>query len=460
MNKSLISLTSFLLWISIAKAQNIRIINELNLTPIQNAELIINGLSTQQKSNSQGIINVELPKDARTFGFFALGYESVTFNANAIDTLITVYLKPLAYNLREVEIVENKKIPLRSEIGVIQLDAQYISKLPSVFAEPDLLKSIQLMPGVSSVMENNVGLYVRGGKAEHSLITIDGATVYNPAHSVGFFSVLHPASVSTSSLYKEAFPGNFGSRSSAFLDVQLKEGNYNKFQGALSIGLISSYLDLQGPISKGKRPTSFQFVGRTTYIDRMLRAFSFEEPQFNTGFSDYSFKISSKLNKHKKLTLAFYHSHDHYKFLNVQFINFGSTSSWDNNVASIKLSNTKSNKWLETTTATYTQYELENNFTGAIHTSGLQDFGLNYNLKAFNHKQLIKQAGIQSTLHLVSPGQMSITDSAFFNYEPFAMGTQTFIEVAPYVDLQKEMKNNYVATANFRLSSYITNNYT
>lgn len=461
MNKILLFITPFLFGNYILNAQNIVIYNKSNLTPIESAELLIDGVGSQKLSNAQGIIKIELPDDAKTFGFFALGYESVTFNADALDTLSKVYLKPLAYNLREVAIVENRKsVPIRSEIGVVQLDAQYISKLPTVFAEPDLLKALQLLPGVSSVMENNVGLYVRGGKAEHSLITIDGATVYNPAHSVGFFSVVHPASVSSASLYKEAFPGNFGSRSSAFLDVQLKEGNYNKFQGALSIGLISSYLDLQGPISKGKRPTSFQFVGRTTYIDRMVKAFSYEEPQFNTGFSDYSFKISSKLSEHKKLTMAYYHSHDHYKFLNVPLINFGSTSSWDNNVASIKLSNSKSNKWLKTTSATYTQYQLENNFTGAIHTSGLQDYGLNYDLKAFDQKQLVTQAGVQSTLHLVSPGQMSIVDSAFFNYEPFDLGTQTFLEVAPYVNFKKELKNNYVAKANFRLSSYVTNNFT
>lgn len=439
------------------RAQKIAVIDATTLSPIASAELLIDGASTGIYSNNAGVLWVNAPDSATNFGFYALGYKPEQYPIGALDTLQQAYLTPLLYNLREVSITE-KKVPLRQEIGAITMDAQYISKLPTIFAEPDLLKSIQLLPGVSSVLENNVGLFVRGGAAQHSLITLDGATVYNPAHSIGFFSVVHPASVKSSTLYKEALPGELGGRASAYLDVQLKEGNYQQFKGAFSVGLISSYLDLQGPLSKGKRPTSFQFVGRTTYIDKMLSAFSYEEPFINSGFSDYSLKLSSKLSDHHKLTLAHYHSQDYHNFVDIQFANIGAASNWNNNVVSLKLSSTKSEKWFKQTSLTYTQYQIDNHFAGATHSGGLQDLGVNYAINAYKEQQLITSAGVQATLHMVSPGKLRITDSTVYNQNqaPFTLANQPFVEIAPYVNFRKALKNQFVAKGHFRLSTYVS----
>ncbi|MBI1182913.1 TonB-dependent receptor plug domain-containing protein [bacterium] len=437
----------------------LRVLDKSTGTPVAHTELIINGFSTGVFTNTDGEIVVKLAKGDKTFGFFALGYTSVIFDAEAVDTLTKVYMEPLGFNLRDVVIIDSFRPAIQVNPGVLTVDASKMSKLPTIFAEPDLLKTLQLLPGVSSVLENNVGLYVRGGKADQSLISIDGATIYNPAHSVGFFSVVHPSAVSSATLYKDGIPATEGSRASAFLDIKLKEGNYNKFRGTLSIGAISSYLDLQGPISKGKHPTSFQFVGRTTYIDRLAKALSYIPPSFNTGFDDYSFKIASKLSERRKVTTAYYHSDDYFKLAESSYINIfnlGNNSNWHNDILSMNYINSKSEKWLKTTSMSFSKYRLSSSFMGYSQLSSIKDFGTKYGYKAIDYTKLIQEIGVQATYHSISPGHRIINSDSLLPFiQPFTMANQQFLEVAPYLSLYKLLAPGWEVDAHLRISNYL-----
>lgn len=426
------------------------------LIEIENAQLVGENYVIYERSNSLGELQIKIgrPNLPDTFTIFALGYRPLVLSRIALDTLQEVFLDPLDYHLREVEISDYATYPIRTEPGIIRLDAGKLSKLPTVFAEPDLLKSLQLLPGVSSVMENNVGLYVRGGSATQSLISLDGATMYNPSHSLGFFSVVHPASVSSASLIKEGIPGDYGSRASAFLDVHLKEGNFNSFKATASMGLISSYIDLQGPISTGENAMSFQFVGRTTYIDRIINLLSSNESSFNTGFNDVSLKFASKLKSGKKMTLAFYRSKDKFKVLNGQLVNLASVTEWDNNIISLRVADNSSENWLKSSRFSFSSYQLDNQFTGAVHNSGVDDFSLEHIWLSKGSTNLIQKIGFLATYHRVLPGRMTVLDSAFYNLASFEVNRQHFLEISPFINFHRNLSQSIELSAHLRLSSY------
>lgn len=454
------SVIATLLYVAVQQAlyAQVKIIDQQPLQPIQHAELVLDGVSAQVYSNADGLMEISLGATVNRFSIFALGYETVSFEADALDTLQYIYLTPIAYNLRGVDIIDSVRIPIKVSAGAITVDAQMLEKLPTLFGEPDLLKNMQLLPGVSSVMENNVGLYVRGGKAENSMISIDGATIYNPSHSAGFFSVVHPASVRSATLVKDGIAAEYGGRSSAFLDVGLKEGNYKQFASSVSIGFISSYLDVQGPLSKGKHPTSMQFVARSTYIDKVVSLVSSSEPNFKTGFHDYSLKISSLLAPNKKLSAAFYHSNDHFKFDVFQFLNFGSQSTWNNDIFSLKYANSTNKKWLQTTSFSFSNYRLDNSFTGSQLNSGIKDIGLKHHYQSYSNHQLVQSVGLQATYHQLQPGNMQVTDTAYYIYDAYTISNQSFIELAPYINLKKEWAHDIELKVGFRLSNYLSSN--
>ncbi|MBI1184031.1 TonB-dependent receptor plug domain-containing protein [bacterium] len=435
--------------------KSILILDNTTKNPIYHCEIIIDHRSTGIFSAEDGRVNIEVGDENKNIEFFALGYDILKLNSDVLDTINIIFLEPLAYNLRDVIITDSLQMPIQMREGAILLNAMSLSKLPMVFAEPDLLKSLQLLSGVSSVMENNVGLYLRGGRAEQTLISIDGATVYNPAHSVGLFSVVHPSSVNFALLYKGGIPAHFGGRASGFLDIKLKEGSYKDFRGAFSLGVVSSYLDLQGPILQGKHPVSFQFVGRTTYIDKIVKVMSSKEPEFNTGFSDFSMKISSIISTEKRLSLAYYHSNDHYKYENSNFIYFGNESKWNNDVIGLNFRCRNSDKWLKLLSATFTNYRLSNILSNTQLQSGIYDFGLNYSVKSSSIARAVQEIGVQSVLHKISPGKLQVVGANVISDIVYDIPEQQFLEVAPFFIMRKEIGMDLELMANFRMGTYL-----
>ena len=269
-------------------------------------------------SNVHGFYSLTLPKGpvALRYSFVGLRPESRTFILKG-DTSINVKMES-ATTLSEVVVTGN-----RSEIGVqgtqmsaIEVPVAQIKNIPALAGEVDVIKALQLLPGVQSGSEGSTGLYVRGGGPDQNLILLDGIPLYNINHMLGFFSVFNADAIKSVTLYKGSFPARYGSRLSSVVDVRQNDGNAKSYHGSVSIGLLSAKVNVEGPIIKDK--TTFNFSARRTYFDALLQpvlaimAKQEDTERMMAGyyFYDLNAKVSHKFSEKDRLSLTFYMGDD------------------------------------------------------------------------------------------------------------------------------------------------------
>ncbi len=231
------------------------------------------------------------------------------------DQVLNSEMKESTRNLESVTVYSEKEnVNVESlEVGRNTLSIETISTLPSFLGEIDIVKSLLLLPGVSTVGEGAGGFNVRGGGVDQNLILQDGGIIFNPSHVFGFFSVFNPAMVDNVTLYKGAAPAQYGGRLSSVLNVNLKEGNYQDFKISGGIGLISGNLAVSGPIIKNK--LSFIVGGRLSYSDWLLQAAKdLNVRKSAASFNDVNLKLTYQLNENNKLSYSGYNSNDSFRF--------------------------------------------------------------------------------------------------------------------------------------------------
>ncbi|MBU2912822.1 TonB-dependent receptor [Reichenbachiella agariperforans] len=264
----------------------------------------------------EGNFKIVVPK-----GLFKVRFSSVNMKTQIIeidlikDVNIEVELREEVLNLNEVTVfAEKQDANVKSlDVGKNELDINKINSMPAFMGEPDVVKSLMLLPGVSTVGEGASGFNVRGGGVDQNLILQDGALIFNPSHVFGFFSVFNPAVVKSASLYKNGMPAQYGGRLSSVLDVELQEGDFNEYKGEVGLGLVASKLALQGPIVKQK--VSFLIGGRASYSDWLLnRAKDLELRQSSAMFQDMNAKLAYMVNDKNKISYSGYYSRDGFKF--------------------------------------------------------------------------------------------------------------------------------------------------
>jgi outer membrane receptor for ferrienterochelin and colicin len=264
-------------------------------------------------SNEYGFFSLSLKKGQHTVVFSFVGYKKQEFEINLVsDTAVNMELNLLS-EIEEVKVYGNggSKIS-RTQMSMVEIPTSTLNKIPVLLGEPDVLKVIQLLPGVQSGSEGTSGIYVRGGGPDQNLFLLDGVPVYNANHLFGFFSVFNPTAVKTVKLYKGGFPARFGGRLSSVIDIRMKEGNMKELKGEFSIGLISSRFSLEGPIKKDK--TSFIISGRRTYIDILAaplikaanKGMNGNETSGGYFFYDLNAKINHKFSDNSRLYLSSY----------------------------------------------------------------------------------------------------------------------------------------------------------
>ncbi len=292
---------------------------------------------------------------ANTYGFYSLkvagvpllqlrylGYEphSLELSSLDLDTTISFQLKAVPFRLQEVGISARKATDLE-EANLLSIRGEEMKQLPRLMGEADAIKAIQLMPGVMAGREGSSDLVVRGGSPDQNLILLDGVPVYNVSHLLGTFSVFNPDAIKNVDLIKGGFPAPYGGRLSSIVDVQLKEGNNQRFSGEGALGLISSKLLLEGPIKNEK--TSFLIAARRTYLDLItagLAALS-GESLTSYNFYDLNAKINHSFSANNRIFLSVYAGQD--KFSDKQDFSFGSTEeiqkfkmAWGNITSSLR----------------------------------------------------------------------------------------------------------------------------
>jgi outer membrane receptor for ferrienterochelin and colicin len=390
-------------------------------------------------ANNYGFYSISLPAGKISLMVSFVGYATQNIELNpASDLTLNIPLELLSDELGEITIVGNKGNKVKeTQMSTIDIPIQKLQKIPVILGEADVMKVIQLLPGVQSGTEGTSGIYVRGGGTDQNLFLLDGVPVYNASHLLGFFSVFNPDAVKTVKLYKGGFPARFGGRLSSVVDISMKDGNMKKIKGNFSIGIISSKLSIEGPIIKDK--TSFMLSARRTYLDLLAKPlfwyFSSINDEKITGgafFHDFNLKLNHIFNSRSRLYLSGYlgkdkgfgNSSSKYSYLdsenkiqeNKSDSDFG--LGWGNNIASVRWNYLLNNRLFSNTTFTYSRYrfEVESKFKNEDLTkktstedffnyySGIEDWTAKIDFDYFPSPKHDVKFGSSFTNHLFSPG--------------------------------------------------------
>jgi len=333
----------------------------------------ISGMGTT--SNEYGFFSLTLQNGDVSFVVSFVGYTDYTENINLReDYEIVVELNP-SLELEEVIVTTNRPqdVVKSSQMSTIEISPRQIKAMPSFLGESDVLKALQLMPGVQSGTEGTSGMYVRGGGPDQNLILLDGVPIYNADHLFGFFSVFNPDAISNVTLIKGGFPAHYGGRLSSVIDIRLKEGNLKEFKGSGSVGIISSRLMLEGPLIKDK--TSFMISGRRTYADILARPVIrlINNQTGNKGTAGYFFydanvKINHKFSNKDRIFLSAYSGRDklmvkdEYEYLYNDTLQTEKTDYglyWGNLTSVLRWNHTYGNKFFSNLSVLYSNYKFD-----------------------------------------------------------------------------------------------------
>ncbi|HFS66861.1 MAG TPA: TonB-dependent receptor, partial [Flavobacteriia bacterium] len=327
-----------------------KVTNKNNGETLFGAEILTNDYKRGTTTNGYGFYNLNLPKGKYTLIINYLGFENQTKEIDLTkDLTLNFALSETSNTLNEV-VISSKEAKIRSKLkkaqmSVTQLSVKTIKKAPVVFGEVDILKTITLLPGVTTNGEGASGFNVRGGASDQNLVLLDEATIYNTSHLFGFFSVFNADAIKNLNLYKGGIPAKYGGRIASVLDVRQKDGNNKEFHINGGIGLISSRLLLEGPIKKEK--ASFLIAGRASYANLFLKAAKNDN---RVGFFDLNTKLSYEFNENNRLFLSGYFGQDTFKLSN--FFN----SSYGNNTFNLRWNHLFNPKLFSNLSLIYSKY--------------------------------------------------------------------------------------------------------
>lgn len=378
---------------------------------LMTATVYVKELAIGVQTNTYGFYSVSMPPGTYTVIYSYVGYNSRTesFTLNESKTFDAEMVSRTVMKEVEVRSTRRDENVKNTDMGTISLSAEKIKTLPVILGETDILKALQLLPGVQSAGEGNSGFYVRGGGPDQNLILLDDAVVYNTGHLFGFFSVFNTDAIKNVTLIKGGMPANYGGRLSSVVDVSMKEGNMKKYHAEGGIGLIASRLTVEGPIKKDKG--SFMLSGRRTYIDALVKPFA--KGNFSGSgyhFYDANLKANYKITDKDRVYLSGYFGRDKFTFKN-KTGSFNVNVPWGNSTATLRWNHLFNNRLFLNATAVYNDYQFafnagQNDFDIKL-ASGVRDYNGKVDLDyytSFRHK--IK-AGLAYTHHKFIPNQVS-----------------------------------------------------
>ncbi len=377
------------------------------------ATVYIQELKKGVASNNYGFYSITLPNGNYSVDYMYVGYKTITQKVSLTsDQKVSLALEVSDITTDEIVVsAERGENVESSQMGNISLPIQQIKTLPAFMGEVDILKTIQLLPGVQSAGEGNSGFYVRGGGPDQNLILFDEAVIYNASHLFGFFSVFNADAINSVNLIKGGMPAQYGGRLSSVLEINMKDGNNQSFHAEGGLGLISSRLTLQGPIVKGK--SSFLVSGRRTYIDVLVNPFIKQSsPYKGSGyyFYDLNAKLNYRFSDKDRLYFSMYYGKDIFTFKQKES-GFNLTVPWGNSTASLRWNHLFSDKLFLNTSLVYSEYNFE--FGGEQEDFEMKLFSgiTDYNAKLdFTYMPSINQQmkfGINYTYHIFTPSSVS-----------------------------------------------------
>jgi len=417
------------------------------------ATVYVDEIKSGTVTNTYGYYSVSLKPGTYTVTYNFLGFAAQTKTIELIEDIkMDVEMSGDEKLLQTVEVVaekENKNVT-NLETGVERMDAKKIKEIPQFMGEVDIIRSIQLLPGVSTVGEGATGFNVRGGNIDQNLILLDEATVFNSSHLFGFFSIFNADAVKDLTLYKGGVPARYGGRLSSVLDVRQNEGNIKKFGGTAGIGLVSSRLMLEGPIIKDKM--SFMVAGRRSYGDIFAPIFNEDLRGDQLFFYDLNAKLNYKIDDNNRIFASGYFGKDKFKFGD------DFAFSWGNTTATLRWNHLFGPKLFSNFTAVYSDYDYSLGVPTGVNAfnweAGIQNTNLKADFTYFPNPRNTVQFGVNGTLYKFSPGMAEgIGSESIFNL--IAVQEQNATELAAYISNEQQITDQFSVEYGVRYSHFI-----
>jgi len=415
------------------------------------ANIVCEDLSIGATTNSYGFYSISLPKGTYSIRYSFIGYKDKVVEVSMTeDKRLDVALELYTEELNEIVIEDEAQQKVRSiEMSVNRLETKAVKQLAAVGGEVDIIKSIQLLPGVTSVGEGANGFNVRGGAADENLVLLDEMTLYNASHLFGFFSVFNADAIKDMKLYKGGIPAEYGSRISSVLDVRQKEGNSNFTEASGGIGLISSRLMVEGPLWD---KSSFMVAGRRSYGDLFLALSNDSTIRDNKlYFYDLNMKLNSWLGEKDRLFLSSYMGRDAFKFGSLF------ASSWGNETVNLRWLHLFSDRVVSNLSYNFNDYDylisiLPEGFEFDWE-SKIRNHQLKYDVSYFHSNEHQIKGGLSVNKYHFEPGIIEpATDSS--SIVTFNMRDKFAYETALFVQDEWKVSERLLVKAGLRWSSF------
>jgi hypothetical protein len=421
-----------------------------------NATIAVINPSVNVQSNSYGFYSLSLPVGDYELAVSYAGYGTVSKKVSlTANTTLDLLLNSRAAEMQEVVVTGERKLKRTNTVGlgIQQLSAGQIKKIPAFMGEPDVIKALLTLPGITSIGEGASGFNVRGGNVDENLIIMDEAPVFNSSHLLGFFSVFNPDAVKNVTLYKGAFPAEYGGRTSSVLDIRMKDGNNQKYAVTGGIGNIFSRLSVEGPLQKDK--SSFIIAGRRSYIDVLAKPFLPKEDRDNTlYFYDLTAKANYEINDKNTIYLSGYLGRD------VFGVGDNASFKWGNTTGTLRWNHLFTPKLFLNTSVYYSKYDYSLGFSSTEPgdnssyrwKSDIQTYGLKPTLTWFvNNKHQLK-TGVNLIYYNFYPGKGISTSGASTN--DITLKKRYGSEAAVFVEDTWKVSPKWNLQAGLRLNQY------
>jgi len=405
-------------------------------------------------TNVYGFYSLTLEKGSYTLIYQSIGFEPQEIQIELNDNVVKdLELKPKSKVLNTVEVTGEKldENISSAEMGVDKIKVKDVDAVPVLFGEKDIMKTMQLLPGVKSAGEGNAGFYVRGGGADQNLILLDGAPVYNASHLLGFFSVFNSDALKDVKLYKGAAPAQFGGRLSSVMDIKMKEGNAKKLSVSGGLGLISSRLTIEAPIVKNKG--SFIVSGRRTYVDVFLPLMKNKNEGLSKStlfFYDFNAKANYRITDKDRVFVSGYFGRDVFGFAE-QF-----KFNWGNATATARWNHIFSKKLFSNTSMIFSNYNYKISFGSPGSEiqigSQIQDYNLKQDFNYYLNNKNTLSFGGNVIHHTFKPGEIDTGEDI-----PFVLNDITkrySLESALYLSNEQKIKNRITLIYGLRYSNF------
>jgi hypothetical protein len=412
-------------------------------------------------TNTYGFYSITVDTGTYTLQVQYLGLETHTQTLHLTqNTTLDVKLKSKTTDMKEVVITDQKADAnvQDGQMSAVKLDMKQVKQIPAFMGEVDILKTIQLTPGVKGAGEGNSGFYVRGGGPDQNLILLDEATVYNAGHLFGFFSVFNGDAVKDLNLIKGGMPAQYGSRLASVLDISMKDGNSQRFDVDGGIGVIASRLTVQGPIKKDT--ASFIISGRRTYIDVLAEPFIKDDSPFKGSgyyFYDLNTKVNWKINSKNRVFLSGYFGRDVFTFSNAED-DFSVNIPWGNATGSLRWNHLFGPRLFMNATSVFSDYKFsfeagQDGFAFKLF-SGIRDINQKLDFSWVPNTKHYVRFGANYTWHTFTPNNASARQDDI-EFDLGGLKQQFAHEAAIYINDDWNITDRLLVSIGLRYSYFV-----